>query len=128
VLPGDSSHPGVGDSRELTCDQAATKRARRGRGVVHEVLVERHERVRLAVVENLTALAEAHEAIARTPGSIASRAERGDVAALHEPMDDLIERSLVRDVELLGVMHSLLLRVVLLTDACPLQGNLSAQL
>ena len=61
----------------------------------------------MAAVEDLAALAQAHEAVARAALAVAGGAEGGDVAVLHEPADNFIEGALIRHVELLGVVGAL---------------------
>ena len=78
----------------------------------------------MAVVKDLTVLAEAHEPIARAPCPIASRAEARYVVIVHQPADNLIERALIRYVKLLGIMRALRLVVAANTGTGP-TGNLA---
>ena len=48
-------------------------------------------------------------------GAIARCAEAGYVVVVHQPTDNLIERALIRHVELLGIVRAL--RLVVATDA-----------
>ena len=60
----------------------------------------------MAAVENLSALAQSHEAVARTPRAVACRAEGRNVIVFHQPADHLIQGALIRDIELFRVVRA----------------------
>src|SRR5699024_11669074 len=62
----------------------------------------------MAAVLNLPTLAQAHKPVAGPAVPVAGGAEGGDIPHLHQPPDDLVQRPLVGDVELLGVGRALL--------------------
>ena len=96
----------VRDIADLLLDQRIADPLRFGCGVILKVLLESHQRVRVAAVLDLAALAKAHEAVAGTALAVAGGAEGGDMPGFHQPADDFIERALVGNVELLGVVRS----------------------
>ena len=65
----------------------------------------------MAAVEDLAALAQAHEPVTRAALAIARGAEGRDLALIHQPADDLVECALVRNLKLLGIMRALLLGI-----------------
>lgn len=66
----------------------------------------------MAVVQNLSALAERHKAVAGASLPIACRAEAGDVVQLHEPAHHLIQGAAVADIELCGIVVRCLWHIV----------------
>ena len=70
---------------------------------------ECHECVRVAAVQDLTALAQAHEAVAGAALAVAGGAEATEYSpSLHQPVHNLVERALIGYIELLGVVRALL--------------------
>ena len=62
----------------------------------------------MAAVLDLSALTQAHEAVAGAALAVACRAEGRNVVGLHQPADDLVKGALIGNVELLGVGGALL--------------------
>src|SRR5699024_11802185 len=56
----------------------------------------------MAAVLDLSALTKRHKAVAGASFSVASGAEAGDVAHLHEPVHDFVQCTVVADIELFG--------------------------
>ncbi len=79
--------------------------------VIDKKFFKRHQCVRMAAIEDLTGLAQTHEAVARASLTIACCAEGRNISHLHQPPDDFVERTLVGNIELLGVVRTLLLGV-----------------
>ena len=90
----------VGDLRQFAFDHLFARFARLGRSVVAEVFLDRHDGVGLAVVGDVAALGELHEAVARTAGTVAGRAEAREVVVFEEPADDFVEAAAVARFEL----------------------------
>ena len=80
VLAGDFAHAGVLDLGQLLIDEDIALGNGVLAGEVHEVLLERHERIGCADVANLAALAQFHEAVTRAARTVAGGAEAGDIA------------------------------------------------
>ena len=53
--------------------------------IVDKVFRKRHQRVRMTAVLYLTALAQAHEAVARSPFAVTGGAEGWNASELHQP-------------------------------------------
>ena len=53
-----------------------------GSGVIGQVFRKRHQSIWMAVVKDLSVLAEAHEPVAGAAGTIARRAEAGEVVVV----------------------------------------------
>ena len=68
----------------------------------------------MAVVKDLAVLAETHEPIACSASTITSRTEAGNMIVVHQPANDFVKRTLIRDVKLLGIVRAL--RLVVTTD------------
>ena len=79
--------------------------------VIDQILCQRHQCVRVAAVEDLAALAQAHETVAGAPLTVAGGAERRNKPKLHEPVNNLIERALIGYIKLLRVVRTLLFLV-----------------
>ena len=67
--------------------------------------------VGMAAVLNLPALAQAHKAVAGAALPVTGGAEGGNISQLHQPFYHFIQGAVVADVELLGVVRTLLLGV-----------------
>lgn len=65
--------------------------------------LQRHQRVRMTAVLDLSALAKTHEAVAGASLTVAGSTERRNIPKLHQPFHNLIERSLIGDIELFGI-------------------------
>ena len=73
-------------------------------GVVFQILFERHEGVGLAAVADFRRLDEFHKPVAGASFSVTRRTEAGDVSQFEQPVNNLVERAAVFDVELGGVV------------------------
>ena len=65
----------------------------------------------MAAVLDLTGFTQAHETVAGTTLAVAGSTEGWNEAHFHQPPYDLIKASLVGNIELLGVVRTLLLCV-----------------
>ena len=70
----------------------------------------------MAAVENLAVFAKAHESVACSALTVASRAERRDMVLFHKPANNLIKGSLVGNIKLLRIVGTLLLAIA--ADRC----------
>ena len=86
------------------------------RSVVNEIFRKSHQSVRVAAVENLAVLAKAHESVACSALTVASRAERRNMVLFHKPANNLIKGSLVGNIKLLRIVGTLLLAIA--ADRC----------
>lgn len=75
-----------------------------GRGVVLQILFERHQGIRQATVCDLAGFDQRHEAVAGAPFAVARGAKTRNVAEAEQPIDDLVERPPIADVELSGIL------------------------
>ena len=65
----------------------------------------------MTAVKDLSVLAERHETISGSAGTVAGGAERRNMSGIHKPAHNLIQSSLIRNIELLRVMRTLFLGV-----------------
>ena len=99
------------DLFKFFADQLPADLLRLRRSIIYKELSQGHERVGVAAVQDLTALAQAHEAVACPAFPVAGRAEGRDVIVLHQPPYHFVKRPLVADVELLGLCRPDLLGI-----------------
>ena len=100
VLGGDVAHALIGHLGQFPLNQSIALGHGVFAGKVHEVLLERHQRIGRADVANLAGFAQCHEAVARAARTVAGGAEAGQIADGQEPVDDLVEGARVAHVEL----------------------------
>ena len=111
ILTGDLSDLFFWNFFKLTVDHLKADFLSLVRSVVNEILGERHERIGMTAVENLTALAKAHKSVACSALSVAGGTERRNMILFHKPSYNLVKRSLVGNIKLLRIMGTFLLTV-----------------
>lgn len=74
--------------------------------IVFQILCQCHQCIGMTTIENLSALTQWHKAISR-PSSRYKQYKWRNMTTLHQPFDNFIQCSLIRDIKLLGTMWTL---------------------
>ena len=105
----------IRDELELLGDELFAYLLGFGRSIILKVLLQSHQSIGVAAVLDLTCLAEGHKSVACSAFTVAGGTEGRDISKLHQPLYDFIERTLVGNIKLLGIMRALVCRIACIT-------------